>query len=305
MPLKIGGQAVIEGVMIRSPHRVATAVRRVDGTIEIKSFPFISLTKKNKCLNLPVIRGAISLYEMLNIGIKTLTWSAEIAARDESPDMEQKPEPLKEALFTWGSVILAFVIALLLFMYLPYLITQNLSENSRNQFLFHLIAGTIRIFIFMGYIYVLTLFKDFRRIFAYHGAEHKSIFAFEKTGKVEVGESLKFPRFHPRCGTSFLLISVIFIILLMAILDSIIVPIVGNYKNSFIRFLVHLPFLPAIAGISYEILKWAGENTEVSLVNLMIKPGLWLQKLTTQEPDEKQLEVAVTAIKSALNEEDI
>lgn len=294
----VGGQAVIEGVMMRSPAAVATAVRAPNGEIVIDSFPFVSLTKRSKFWGLPVIRGAVNLGEALYLGVKTLNWSASIAAREDGK--EAAPESFKDKLLGALSMIFAFAVGIGVFLYLPYLVSGFFKNVSGSQFWFHAVAGSVRIILFLLYLYFISMWKEIRRVFEYHGAEHKSIFAFEKTGKAEAEIAAEYSRFHPRCGTSFLLITAVIIIFLFAILDSIIVPLFGDYANPLHRLLAHLPFIPVVAGISYEILKLSGEKRENRLWKKLILPGLWLQHITTKEPDASQIEVAAAALNKSL-----
>lgn len=304
-PLKVGGQAVIEGVMMRSPHTVATAVRRSDGKIEVQKFPFVTLSKRHKILNAPVIRGAVNLGEALYLGIKTLNWSAAIAAEDEKGEKQAKADkPIWNKFIFVLSLLISFAAAIGIFMYIPYLIAGIVKgDPSGNQILFHAIAGLTRIGLFLLYLYLISLWKDVRRIFEYHGAEHKSIFAYESTGEAVLASAADKTRFHPRCGTSFLFITATVIILLFAIIDSILIPIIGEYKNPLHRLLIHLPFIPFVAGLSYEVLKLSGEKAKNRFWAMMTKPGLWLQHITTQEPDNTQLEVAITALNASLKED--
>jgi len=299
-PLTVGGQAVIEGVMIRSPYSVATAVRKSDGGIEIDSFPYTPLAKRKKFYNLPVVRGALTLGEALYLGIRTLNWSAEMAAGEENEESKKKPGKIQEKAMQILSIIAAFALGMGLFMFVPYWISGVVRDAGGSQFAFHAVAGAIRITIFLLYIYFISLWKDMRRVFEYHGAEHKSIFAFEKTGEVEVDTARGQSRFHPRCGTSFLLITAIIVIFLFAVLDTILMPIIGEYKSPLHRLLVHLPFIPLVAGISYEVLKYSSKKSASGFWNMMVKPGLWLQHLTTREPDKYQVEVAAAAVRASL-----
>jgi len=299
-PPSVGGQAVIEGVMMRSPFAVATAVRKNSGEIVIEAFPFISLTKRSKFWGLPVLRGAVNLAEALYLGIKTLNWSASMA-EDGDGKNEKNPSNWLEKIREASTILIATLIAMGVFMYLPYLLSGLNDSASGNQIIFHLIAGSIRIALFLGYIYAISFWKEIRRVFEYHGAEHKSIFAFEKTGGAEPETAKQYSRFHPRCGTSFLLITAVIIIFIFAVIDSIIVTLFTDYPTALHRLAVHLPFIPLVAGISYEILKFSGEKREHPLWKQMIKPGLWLQKITTREPDTAQIEVAAAALKSCLD----
>lgn len=296
--LAMGGQAVIEGVLMRSSHTVATAVRRPDGTIAIDSYPFVSRTKRIPFWKLPILRGVISIYEALSIGIRSLNWSAEVATEEE--DAEGKDASALSKVGSAAMFTLAIVIGLALFMGIPYAVSQWMQRESVNQFRFHLVAGGTRILIFLLYVWGISFAKDIRRVFQYHGAEHKSIFAFEQGDEVTADIAGKMNRFHPRCGTSFLMIALIAVLITYAIIDSIVVALFGNFPNALWRILIHLPFLPLVVGVSYELLKASGKHASKALIRILIVPGLWLQRITTKEPDPDQLEVAVTALKAAL-----
>ena len=300
--IKVGGQAVIEGVMMRSPHTVATAVRKPNGEILVESFPYIALSKRNKILGLPVIRGVVTLGEALYLGVKTLNWSAAKAVEAEKVDGKDTGKTaVWDKLLSVLTMVLSIAAAVGIFMLIPYWGAGAVRDDSGSQFLFHAIAGLIRIVLFLLYLYLISLWSEIRRVFEYHGAEHKSIFAYESTGEATIKTAAENVRFHPRCGTSFLLITAIVIIFIFALIDSALIPIIGEYRSPFHRLLVHLPFIPLVAGLSYEVLKLSGEKADNKLWGILIKPGLWLQYLTTREPDESQLEVAVAALKSSLD----
>ncbi len=298
--LAVGGQAVIEGVMMRSPGGVATAVRNSKGEIVVDAFCFVSLSKRSKFWGIPVIRGAVNLWEALYLGIKTLNWSAGIASMEETEDLKSD-KGIGQRILSVLSLMVAFGLGLGIFMYIPYLVSGLLSEASGSQLLFHSIAGFFRIGLFLLYIYLISLWREIRRVFEYHGAEHKSIFAYERNGATDVESAAVNSRFHPRCGTSFILITAVMIILLFALFDSALIPLIGEYRSPLHRLLVHLPFIPLVAGISYEVLKYSGERSERGLWRMMVKPGLWLQHITTREPDTEQLEVAVVALRRSLD----
>jgi uncharacterized protein YqhQ len=295
----VGGQAVIEGVMMRSSDTIATAVRNPQGEIVLNSFHYVPISKRSKFWGLPIIRGAVNLGEALYFGIKTLNWSAEIAL-PEGKKKSKKEVRFWEKMFSSFSFLGAIIIALVIFMFIPYWASGMVREAGGSQFLFHMLAGVIRIALFLLYLCSISFWSEIRRVFQYHGAEHKSIFAFEAGGEEALNSAARHSRFHPRCGTSFLLITAIVIIFLFAILDSIIVPLFGEYKNPLQRLLVHLPFIPLVAGVAYEVLKLSDKKKKTKFWNGLIQPGLWLQHITTQEPDASQLEVAIAALKAAL-----
>lgn len=309
--MPIGGQAVIEGVMMRSPKRISTAIRRAGGEIEIKSQEFESLIQRKKWLNVPIIRGAVTLIEVMVLGIKTLQWSADRAMEDmeaseENKDKKRKEKSRKKAGMTTGGAILtvtaALAIGIGLFFVLPLYLTTEIFNIEREALLFNLVAGSIRITFFLIYIWAISFLKDVRRLFEYHGAEHKTIFAFEDKVVMNPVNAQKYVTFHPRCGTSFLMIVMIVSLIFFALLDSLIIAIYGDI-SFLIRILTHIPLIPVVGGLSYEALKASAKRSDHAVVRLLIAPGLALQRITTREPDPEQLEVAIAALKAALGEE--
>ena len=300
--IAVGGQAVIEGVMMRGPQHIATALRKKDGHIVLKKDEFISKTKTNKFFGLPIIRGFVSLIEMLSIGIKTLNFSAEEAIKDEEEDKPNKKKNniFLDKLYPVFSYIFAFGLAFLLFVFLPYRIAYWINIE-KTSILFNLIAGCIRIVFFVVYIYLISFLKDVRRLFQYHGAEHKSVFAYEGNPDFTIDDTKQYRTFHPRCGTSFMLIVMVIAILVFSIFDTILALILGHAIPLGIRIVLHLLLLPFVSGISYEILRYSGKNINHWLVRAFSAPGLALQRITTQEPDNQQLEVAICALHAALN----
>lgn len=298
--VNIGGQAVIEGIMMRSPKYISTVIRRANGELENRTQEFEPITKRVKPLGLPILRGFISLVETMKIGISTLNWSGDRAILDENiakgKDESKEQSIFKEILDGLGSAVI-LILGLGLFMYIPYLISEQLKFLGENELSFNLLAGIIRIIFLVAYIYFISLMDDVKRVFQYHGAEHKAIYCFEKGKELTVENVKNESRFHPRCGTSFILIVAINTILIFAILDSIIVSQYGDYSSVLTRVLTHLAFIPLVAGLSFEILKLSDRFSSLPLINLMILPGLWLQKLTTREPDEEQIEVGIESIK--------
>lgn len=297
--ISIGGQAVIEGVMMRSPEYVATVIRRADGTLENRVEKFIPTAKRKKIFNIPVVRGAIGLYEMMKLGVGTLNWSADKAIEDEKKAKGQKIQDGEKTFFQklvdglgTGAVL---IIALAIFMYVPYKITDLLKRFETNQFLFNLSAGIIRTAFIILYMYAISFMKDVKRLFQYHGAEHKSIAAYEKGLEMTVENVKVQTRFHPRCGTSFILITAIITIIVFSIFDSFYY-MFYTYPNIISRIIVHLLFMPAAVGVSYELLKMSEKYSEIGMVKILIQPGLWLQHITTNEPEESQLEVAIESV---------
>ncbi len=298
--LAMGGQALLEGVMMRGPGRIAIAVRKPDSSIALRTYPYTPITKRVKWLGLPIIRGAAGMVEALKIGVDALNWSAEHAMPEEE-SAPRETSPWKERLSKIFSILLALGFGLGLFMLLPYWLAKLSVGADQGQTIFHLIAGGVRVSLLIGYMWVISRFKEIHRVFQYHGSEHKTIFAFEKGEDLTPEQVLTQTRLHPRCGTSFLLIVALSAILFFVIVDSLIVTFIGPFPNVLVRFLVHLPLIPLVAGLSYEILKISSKNTKNPLVRAFIQPGLWLQKITTQEPDASMCEVAILSLKTALH----
>ncbi len=308
--MPVGGQAVIEGVMMRSPKRIATAVRRASGKIEVRVDEFESLIQKHKFLNIPILRGAIMLIEVMIQGIKTLQWSADKAIEDaEAEEAAQKDKPSKKkkkkGMSTAGAVFsmsIALLVGVAFFYVLPLYLTTALFDVEKQALTFNLFAGIIRIAFFLLYIWGISFMKDVRRLFQYHGAEHKTVFGFEDRVVLSPENLKPYTTFHPRCGTSFLAIVMVISLLFFAIVDTVIIWTTGHISLT-IRLAVHLPLIPVVGGLSYEALKASAKNLNNPIVRLGIAPGLWLQRITTKEPDAQQLEVAIVALKSALGEE--
>jgi uncharacterized protein YqhQ len=296
----VGGQAVIEGVMMKSPEKISTSVRLSDGQIVTKTEEYISLTKKYKSLGKPIIRGILSFFEMLALGIKTLNYSAEMATIGPVAAKEIPVKSGRNSLAIAGAMVVSLGLGLAIFFFLPILLTQLMGIN-KQAVGFNLIAGAIRVSIFIGYVWVLSQFKEFRRLFEYHGAEHKSIFAFEADLPLVAESTHRFTTFHPRCGTSFILIVALLAILTYSISDSLFAVIFKHGPGVFERFATHLLFLPFVAGISFELLKLSGKTRNNAITKVLIAPGLWIQHITTREPSDEQVEVAMTALKCSIS----
>lgn len=306
--LNIGGQAVIEGVMMRSKDKIATAVRVPSGEILVKTEDYKSLAARKKIFNIPFVRGAIAFFEMMIIGIKTLNFSADIAMQEvekeealKKGEEYQAKEKKSNAIMLGFSVIFALAAGVGIFFLTPLLIS-SLFGISKEAVIFNLVAGTIRLTMFVGYVWIISMFGEFRRIFQYHGAEHKSIYAYEMGDELTPDRASYHTRLHPRCGTSFILIVALLAVLIYAIADTIYQIYVGPYPNVWMRFGVHFVLLPLIAGSSYELLKLSGKTRHNALTKFLIQPGLWLQLITTKEPSKEQLEVAIMALKASLGE---
>jgi len=306
-PMQVGGQAVIEGVMMRAPNSVATAVRRSNGDIVVQYEPFKSLTEKNKILGKPIIRGGIILIEMLYLGIKSLNFSAEIAMKDEEPK-SKKPSTKKKKNQNQFALILTLILGLLIgiaiFFMLPLFLVTEFFSIEQTTFTFNLITGAIRAILLLLYLAIISLMKDIKQVFRYHGAEHKSVFAFEQKAPLTPENAKQFSRFHPRCGTSFLLIVILVAIVSFSVLDILILELIG-FINLTIRLCTHLPLIPFVGGIAYEVIKFSAKHSSSWWGKVAIAPGLWLQKITTKEPDMKQIEVALVALKCALGQDNV
>ena len=300
---KVGGQAIIEGVMMRCKQKVSWAVRDPGGALVVEQFPFVSAASKSRLWRLPVMRGAANLYESLVIGYKALSRSAEIAAEEESdtgkdPAARQKKKT-NNAIASWASFGFALLVSAGLFMYAPmWLLSQVVPADS--ALVFNTLAGIIRIALFLAYLLLISLWKDMRRVFEYHGAEHKAIFAFEDGKELSFDNMRPYPTLHPRCGTSFLLMVALLCILLFSVVDAVFITLIGPYPHVLARFAVHMLLVPLVAGSSYEALKLSDRYQRLPLVSALILPGLWLQKITTRKPDDRQLEVAATALKAVV-----
>ena len=294
----VGGQAVIEGVMMRVPGAHATAVRRKDESITVDKHEYALMKDRFTWAAWPVIRGVVALFESLKIGMGTLQWSADIAIRDE----EEHPEEYEEnKVATFLTTAVAILIGIGLFLIAPLWITTKLLNIEKQMFAFNLVAGGFRIFFFLVYLFLISRIQDVKRLFEYHGAEHKVVFTFESGLELNWENTRNFSTFHPRCGTSFLFIVLLAAILIYAILDTFTLAIFGMI-NLPIRIALHLLFLPLVAGTSYEVIKVTSGNMHRPLLRAVAQPGLWLQRITTSEPDEGQVEVAITALKDAFGD---
>jgi uncharacterized protein YqhQ len=291
----IGGQAVLEGVMMRGVSTWAIAVRKPPpegspegtlGEISVESFPLVSWLKRHRVLRLPVIRGVVALVESLKIGFRALS----ISANAQLPEDEQEISG-----GAWvGTVIVAIALAVGLFFVAPVGLTSLIKHQLHSSFLFWLVEGCLRTAIFLGYLVLLSRVKDLRRVFEYHGAEHKTIAAYEADDELTPERAALYSRLHPRCGTSFLLVVMIVAIFVFA-------PI--GLPAWYWLVLTRILGVPLIAGISFELIKWAGRNRGKAWVRAVMYPGLQLQKLTTREPDAAELAVAIAALKAVLEVE--
>jgi len=300
----IGGSAVMEGVMMRGPKEIATAVRKPDGEIELDKRAVSSLVTKYHVNKIPVVRGVFAFFDSMICSIRALMWSAEFFDLEEDSSAESKfdkwlsdkfGDKVKDIVI-YFSLFIALIFSIGLFFILPNLITGFLSGIIKNNALKTLIEGVIRIGIFLGYVLLVSRMEDIKRVFQYHGAEHKTIFCYEAGLPLTPENASKMSRLHPRCGTSFL----VFVMVISIILFSFI-----SWDNIWTRLGMRILLLPVVAGISYEIIRWAGRS-QSKIVCILSKPGMWLQNITTREPDEAQLEVAIAAMEAVLtdNKED-
>lgn len=281
----IGGQAVIEGVMMKGPTRIATAVREPSGNIAVRVEPVHSLGDRFPLLKKPLLRGVIALGEALVYGIRALSFSAQ-AAGEEGEELSSKEIAL--------TMLAAFGLAVLLFVVLPTYATKFIQSVVSEPYLLNLFEGVLRLTIFFTYVGVISSLSDIRRVFQYHGAEHKTIYAYEAGIPLEIESIRKYSRLHPRCGTNFLLIVMVVSIFMFAFL---------GWPDLWLRILSRVVLLPLVAGISYEIIRFAG-SCDNPLVAMLMKPGLWLQYMTTREPSDDQIEVAVRALEAVRPEEE-
>jgi len=292
---------VIEGVMMRAADKWAVAVRSPNGEILIKKEAWHSIGRRFKVFEMPVLRGAVVLIETLVLGVKALSFSAEVASSEEFAPEKGFQNPADRISFEekkglWWSLSLAatVVFSLLLgifaFFYLPLLLTEMLGID--NSFWFNVVDGTIRIAVFLAYLILISRWKEIKRVFEYHGAEHKTIAAYENKKELSWENIKDYSPFHARCGTSFVLVLMLVSILVFLMLGK-----PAGWQERFIRML----FIPLIGGVSYELIKLSDRFPNNPFTLLMIAPGLWLQRITTRPPDEKQVEVAAAALKAALD----
>jgi uncharacterized protein YqhQ len=283
----VGGQAVLEGVMMRGVSTYAVAVRKQDGEIAVESFPIVSWTRRSRVLRWPVIRGVVALGQSLQLGFSALSVSANAQVGEDEKEIGGA---------AWGlTIVAALALAVGLFFVVPVLLTSLIKDQLGSAFLFWLVEGLLRTTIFLGYLAILSRQKDLRRVFEYHGAEHKVIAAYEAGEPLEPASAQRFSRFHPRCGTSFLLVVMVVAIFVFAPL---------GLPAWYLLVATRIVGVPLIAGISFELIKFAGRNRSRGWVQAIIWPGMQLQKLTTREPDLDQLAVAVAALDAVLAVED-
>ncbi len=279
----VGGQAVLEGVMMRGISTWAVAVRKPDGSTEVQSFPLVSWTKRRRIFRWPLIRGVVALVESLGIGLRALT----ISANAQLPEEDQRISS-----GAWvGTVIVALCFAVGLFFVVPVGLTSLVKHQLGSPVAFWAVEGVLRTAIFLGYLVLLSRLRDLRRVLEYHGAEHKVISCFEASDQLVPERAKLYSRLHPRCGTSFLLVVMIVAIFVFA-------PI--GLPVWWVLVLTRIVGVPVIAGLSFELIKWAGRNRQRPWVKAIMYPGMQLQRLTTREPDLDQLAVAIAALDAVL-----
>ena len=291
----VGGQAVIEGVMMRVPGAYATAVRDPEGKVHVDRHDFKSITERSNLWNKPIFRGMAGLFEAMKMGMATLNWSADIAMPEEK---DKKPNPITEFL----STVFAIGLAITLFMIAPMWITTTLLDVEREAVAFNMVSGGFRITFFILYLLLISLMKDVKRLFQYHGAEHRVVYNFESGKDVDVSNAQSFPTQHPRCGTSFMFIVLLSAIIVFSVIDTIIMSITGHISLP-MRLMVHLPMIPLVAGVSYEVIKITARKGDSLIFRMLRAPGLWLQNITTKQPEDDMIEVAITALKEAFGDD--
>ncbi|MEL7648188.1 MAG: DUF1385 domain-containing protein [Sedimentibacter sp.] len=288
----IGGQALIEGIMMKGPDKIATAVRKPDGEIEVKESE-INQIFKNKFFKLPLIRGSFVLIDSLVNGVKELMYSAEFYGDDYEEDavdrfLKKIFKDKADTAIIYASVAIALVFSVGVFILGPTLLTNVLKNLVKNTFLLNLAEGVIRVGLFVGYVYLVSKLDDIKRVFMYHGAEHKTIHCYEHGEELTVDNVRKYSTLHPRCGTSFMI---------NVMLISIIVFSFFGWPNPLMRLVIRLAMLPVIAGISYELNKYVGKCQKENILTKIISyPGFLIQKITTKEPDDSMIEVAIEAM---------
>lgn len=305
--VRIGGQAVIEGVMMKNGDKYAVAVRKPDKDIAIDVVEYESIGSKHAFFRVPIVRGVVNFVESLMIGVKTLMFSASFYEEEEeqtekAPESEKKantgkreadPEKKKksEDALMIGTVAFSLIFAIALFMMLPAFIGELIGKVVKNSFLMSAVEGVIRLAIFLGYVAVISLMKDIQRVFMYHGAEHKTINCFEAGVPLTPENVKEYSRYHKRCGTSFLFVVMIISIIIFMFIRA---------KTAWMRLLIRLLLVPVIAGISYEFIMFAGRSNSC-VSNVLSAPGKWLQRLTTREPELDMIEVAIASVEAVID----
>jgi uncharacterized protein YqhQ len=297
----VGGQAVMEGVMMRAPHSYCVAVRKPDGSVVTEEMPLQRMSEKNRIWKAPVFRGVGTLGQAMVLGVKALRFSGDVAAEAMAEEEalkkgEAPPDKKEKAIPGWAmalNLVVSFAFFIFLYKFVPLLLTQLLQKRFpviEGQILFNVVDGIIRMALFIGFLWMISRWKDIHRVFEYHGAEHRTVFNFESGKPITVENAQKFVTWHPRCGTSFLLVVMIVSIAVYAV-----VPAHGFWE----KFALRVVALPLITGLSYEVIRFAAKK-RASLLATMVAPGLWLQRITTQPPSDDQTEIAITALNGAM-----
>ncbi len=288
----IGGQAVIEGVMMKNKDQYAIAVRKPDQTIEVKVEDYVALGDQVPFFRIPLVRGVVNFIESLMIGVKTLTYSASFFEEEETEQGAQKvAKKGGESVVMFFTVLFSIILAVGLFILFPAWISEFIRRGIDNNIVVALIEGVIRLVIFLIYVLGISLMNDMKRVFMYHGAEHKAINCLEAGEPLTPENVMKYSRFHKRCGTSFL-----FIVMIVSILFFMVI----NVDHAVLRIVLRFLLVPVIAGVSYEFIRLAGRN-DSWIIKVLSAPGLLVQRLTTREPDEEMLEVAIASVEGVLD----
>lgn len=301
----IGGQAVMEGVMMKNQEKYAVAVRKPDNEITVEVSEYNGLIHNKKIRNIPILRGVFSFIESLVLGMKTLTFSASFFEEEddaqkkkeeqiltkEEQEHKEKKEKKKEDVMMGGTVVLSVVLAVAIFMILPYYLSTLFHRFIASQMLITLLEGVIRLAIFIGYVALISLMQDIKRVYMYHGAEHKCINCIEHGLELTVENVRKSSKQHKRCGTSFLLIVMIISIFFFMFIQI---------DSRILRLVLRIVLIPVIAGVSYEFIRIAGRSDH-AVVNILSKPGMWLQNLTTREPDDSMIEVGIASVEAVFD----
>lgn len=299
----IGGQAVMEGVMMKNQEKYAVAVRKPDGDITVETFEYAGLIQNKKIRNIPILRGVFSFIESLVLGIKTLTFSASFFEEEEDTkaqgkqltkeeqEAKEKKEKKQDDAMMGATVVFSIVLAVAIFMILPYYISVFFQRFIESYMLVALLEGVVRLVIFIGYVAAISLMPDIRRVYMYHGAEHKCINCIEHGMELTVENVRKSSKQHKRCGTSFLLIVMVISIFFFMFI---------HVDGRILRLVLRLVLIPVIAGVSYEFIRLAGRSDN-AVVNLLSRPGLWMQKLTTKEPDDTMIEVGIASVEAVFD----
>ena len=292
----VGGQAVIEGVMMRSPHSYAVAVRKPNGSIAVVQSFLERPSEKYPWLRYPILRGLATLGQALALGIRALRYSARTAMEEGAPSSSKDVAEKKPDISNWLlalNILFSLVFFIAFYKFLPLYLATRLQAHYaivRNLLVFNFVDGIIRIALFLGFLVLIAQSKEIKRVFEYHGAEHKVVWAFERSGRLDLAAARACTRFHPRCGTSFLLVVMVIAMLLYMLLPF----------HSFVgKFIGRILLLPLIAGVSFEFIRFAAKSRGI-LWQWASRPGLWLQRITTREPDDSQLETAIRALDAAM-----